>query len=59
MREKDDILNDARRDIALPKYKAEAHLWLEFRKIEVLLDIREALLSFDDKLSNYERKETK
>ena len=57
MREKDDILNDARRDIALPKYKAEAHLWLEVRKIEVLLDIREALLSLDDKLSERSQNE--
>ena len=45
MRTKDDILSDSLRDITNDKYKQDAHLWLEVRKIEVLLDIRDILVT--------------
>lgn len=51
MREKNKILDDARQDIINPDYAGREPYWLEVRKIEVLLDIREALLGLDDRLS--------
>lgn len=43
MRTNDTILNQANKDITLEKHKEDAHLWLEVRKIEVLIDIRDIL----------------
>jgi len=43
MRTKDEILDDARRDIQDDTQKSEAPLWLEVRKIEVLIDLRDTL----------------
>ena len=43
MRTKDEILDNARDDIQNPKYDEQAPLWLEYRKIEVLCDIRDIL----------------
>lgn len=43
MRSKDEILEVCKADISNERYKAEAPLWLEVRKIELLLDIREIL----------------
>jgi len=45
MRTKDEILLDVRHDIQDKEHKAEAELWLEYRKIEVLIDIRNILYS--------------
>ncbi len=51
MRTKDDILIDARRDITDEQYKTTKANWLEYRKIEVLIDIRDihsqALVALD------------
>jgi len=41
MRTKDEILKGARDDITNPHYGDKAPFWLEYRKIEVLLDIRD------------------
>lgn len=43
MRTKDEILDNARNDITSPQYGDTASLWLEVRKIEVLIDIRDIL----------------
>jgi hypothetical protein len=43
MRTKDEILDQARQDITSPEYGDTAHLWLDVRKIEVLIDIRDIL----------------
>jgi len=45
MRTKDDILDLCRTDITNPLYEISAHLWLELRKIEVLIDIRDILVT--------------
>jgi len=47
MRTKQEILSKARDDIQNPKYNEQAPLCLEYRKIEVLIDIRDIL---DNKL---------
>jgi len=43
MRTKDEILTRCRDDIQNPKYNEQAPLWLEYRKIEVLIDIRDCI----------------
>ena len=43
MRTKDEILECARDDITNPHYGDKAAFWLEYRKIEVLVDIRDIL----------------
>jgi hypothetical protein len=43
MRTKDEILADCRHDIKNETFKEEADLWLEHRKIEVLIDIRDEI----------------
>lgn len=47
MRTKDEILSYARRDIQDDTQKGAAPLWLEVRKIEVLIDIRDVLVRID------------
>jgi hypothetical protein len=47
MRTKDEILESCRDDIQKPKYNPQAPLWLEYRKLEVLIDIRDM---FDTRL---------
>lgn len=44
MRTKDEILSYARRDIQDDTQKGAAPLWLEVRKLEVLIDIRDSLV---------------
>lgn len=41
MRTKDEILEEAERNIQTRKTGGDAELWLEFRKIEVLCNIRD------------------
>ena len=57
MREKQQILEDANRDITNERYKADAPLWLQLRQIELLIDIRdtlqERLISLDNTLLKY------
>ena len=43
MRTKDEILDDANRDITRKMYKADAGFWLDVRKIEIQIDIRDIL----------------
>ena len=43
MRNKDEFLAECGQDITNERYKQDAHLWLEVRKIEVLIDIRDHL----------------
>jgi len=43
MRTKEEILTDCNHDILDEQYKTNAHLWVELRKIEVLIDIRDIL----------------
>lgn len=43
MRTKDEILEDARLDITDDTQKSESVQWLEYRKIEVWIDIRDIL----------------
>jgi len=45
MRTKDEILKDARHDITDEQYKTTKANWLEYRKIEVLIDIRDLLVT--------------
>jgi len=45
MRTKDEILERCRDDIQNPKYNEQTPFWLEYRKIEVLIDIRDALVT--------------
>lgn len=45
MRSKHEILKDVRSDILDEKGEYPAHLWIQHRLIEVLLDIRDALLT--------------
>lgn len=48
MRTKDEILDHARRDIQDDTQISEAPLWLEYRRLEVLIDIRDILYSHLD-----------
>lgn len=41
MRTKDEILKSGRDDIRNKHFTVEAPLWVELRKIEVLIDIRD------------------
>ncbi|MBA7496001.1 hypothetical protein ES702_06598 [subsurface metagenome] len=43
MRTKDEILDSCRNDIVSEAYKDKAAFWLDYRKIEVLIDIRDIL----------------
>lgn len=43
MRKKDIILDEARRDIQTRETNADAPLWIEYRKLEVLIDTRDTL----------------
>lgn len=43
MRTQDDILKCCREDINSKHFSQQAPLWLEYRKIEVLIDIRDIL----------------
>lgn len=43
MRKKEEILLEARKDVVDKTYKESSHLWLEVRKIEVLVDIRDSI----------------
>lgn len=43
MRTKKDILDDVRGDINDDDHKTDAHLWVQYRYIEVLIDIRDIL----------------
>jgi len=43
VRTKDEILDESRSHITCPKYGDTAHLWLEVRKIEVLIDLRDVI----------------
>jgi len=43
MRTKDEILDDARCDITSEVNRDTAHLWLEVRKIEALIDIKDII----------------
>jgi len=43
MRDKQEILNDAQKDILNKKYKQDAPFWLTYRLIEVLIDTRDEL----------------
>ena len=52
MRTKDDILHDASQDIINPDYVGKEPYWLEYRKIEVLIDIRDSL---DNRLLEIDR----
>ncbi|GAG59262.1 unnamed protein product [marine sediment metagenome] len=47
MKTKDEILDRCRADIQNPKYSEQAPFWLEYRKIEVLIDIRDILVGID------------
>ena len=49
MRTKDDILDDAMQDIINPVYAGKEPYWLEYRKIEALIDIRDILFSHLDR----------
>jgi hypothetical protein len=53
MRTKDEILSYARRDIQDDTQKGAAPLWLEVRKIEVLIDIRDIQKGILDYLATY------
>jgi len=48
MRTKDEILRAGIVDIENPKYNPQAHLWLEYRKLEALLDIRDIFNSWPE-----------
>lgn len=41
MRTRDEILSQARDDITSKNHKPDIPFWLEYRKIEVLIDIRD------------------
>jgi len=43
MRTKIDVMDDARRDIRDVTQRSDTDQWLEYRKIEVLCDIRDIL----------------
>jgi len=43
MRTKDEILKSARKDIRDKQYSMKGPLWLELRKLEVFIDIRDIL----------------
>lgn len=43
MRTKDEILGSARNDISSKDFREDAPLWMEYRKLEVLIDIRDIL----------------
>lgn len=43
MRTKDEILAAARDDIQNPEYAGKEPYWLEYRKIQILIDIRDIL----------------
>jgi len=43
MRKKEELLRDVREDIKNPEYEGYKGLWVEYRKIEVLTDIRDML----------------
>jgi len=48
MRTADEILKDARDDITNPNYAGKEPFWLEYRKIEVLIDIRDCIAEIND-----------
>lgn len=43
MRTKDEILDSSKSDIMSESFRDKAPLWLEYRKLEVLIDIRDTL----------------
>ncbi len=51
MRTKDEILEGARNDIQSDKFKEVAPLWIEYRKLEVLIDIRDLLQGVFNRLA--------
>ena len=53
MREKQQILEDANRDITNERYKADAPLWLQCRHLEVLIDIRDSIELFRQQREDY------
>lgn len=44
MRKKDEILRNAKTDIANSKASFPTSYWLRYRELEVLIDIRDALV---------------
>lgn len=52
MKKREDILDSAYRDVTNTNYRDVAHLWLEVRKIEVLLDIRDTFESMFIEIEN-------
>jgi len=48
MRKKEEILNDVRRDILSEVHKENAPLWMQYRLIEVLIDMRDLLKTFTE-----------
>jgi len=51
MRTADEILEDAKRDIITTGEGVPKALWLEYRKLEVLIDIRDIFHSIDVRLT--------
>lgn len=51
MRKKEEILEDARRDITNMKYRDTAHLWLCVRQFEILIDLRDILRLIEFRLA--------
>lgn len=51
MRTKQEILDQTRNHILSPEYGDTAGLWLEVRKIEVLIDIRDILSYWTKRIS--------
>jgi len=52
MREKQQILEDANRDITNERYKADAPLWLQLRQLEVCIDIRDILNAKNEQIAS-------
>jgi len=59
MRTKSDILYDGRLPFSDPKYKSIGPLWVEYMKLEVLVDIRDIFLSSltPEALEDFNRRE--
>jgi len=52
MRTKEEILKDTREDITDKTYSTHASLWVQYRLIEVLIDIRDILKARTEQIAD-------